>query len=156
MTERRCGLLIVAVALASYGIACGGGYVYDDHHSVADNLALRGLEAPARTRRVERSGTHAGIQLHVAAQVEAIGNVLDVLEDLRLRRVALRPAPLLLQLVAERIRILQALDVAATARVLVPEPGSADPARGFEHAGPKPELAHAVKRVQTAEPGANH
>src|SRR5215471_16352626 len=69
-----------------------------------------------------------GIELDIASEVETIGHMVDVTQDLGLRAVTLGPMPLLLQLVREGIGVLQAFDVAATSRVAVPVPGAANPA----------------------------
>ena len=61
-------------------------------------------------------------------QVEAVGNMVGIFQDLRLRRVAFAPVPFLLQFIGERIGILHALDVAARAGIPVPVPGAADAA----------------------------
>src|SRR5204862_106975 len=79
-----------------------------------------------RGRVVPRGRGDASVELDVVAQVEAIRDVVRVLEDLGLRCVALGPIPLLLELVGELVRVLHALDVAARARVAVPVPGAAD------------------------------
>ena len=70
----------------------------------------------------------AGVELDIGAQIEAVGDVVGVFQNLRLRRVALAPVPFLLQFVGERIGILHALDVAARAGIAVPVPGAADAA----------------------------
>ena len=81
--------------------------------------------------------------------------MLDVAQDLRLGGVALGPAPLLLELVGEGVGVVQALDVAAGARVAVPEPGAADAAAGLEDARRQPQAAQAVEHVQAGEAGAD-
>ena len=83
---------------------------------------------------VEGRRRHARRELDVAPQVEAVGDVVDVGEDLRLGGVPLAPLPLLLQLVRERVRVVHALDVAARARVAVPVPGAADAVARLEDA----------------------
>ena len=97
-----------------------------DEVARADLLAAVGLDRPFAGLAVEQRRRDAGVELDVAAQVEAIGDVVDVVQDLRLGGVALGPLPFLLQLVGEGVGILQALDVAARAGIAVPEPGAAD------------------------------
>ncbi len=41
--DRRGAALVVLVALLSYGAACVGTFVYDDHHSVRENVAIQSL-----------------------------------------------------------------------------------------------------------------
>ena len=90
----------------------------------------------ARPRRSARASTRVS-KLDVAPQVEAVGDVLDVAQDLGLGRVALGPLPLLLELLGELVRVLHALDVAARARVAVPVPGAADVAARLERPAPR-------------------
>jgi hypothetical protein len=79
-----------------------------------------------RSALVEHRALYARLQLDPIAQAEAIGHVIEVTQDLRLRRVALGPMPLLLQGFVERKRVLHALDVDARARIAVVKPGAAD------------------------------
>ena len=81
--------------------------------------------------------------------------MIDVAQDLRLRAVALRPLPVLLQIVGERERVLQAVDVAAAAGIAVPVPGAADIIAGLEGADLQAELAQAVDGVEAADAGAD-
>ena len=53
--------------------------------------------APSGPGLVEGRRLHARVELDVAAQVEAVGDVVGVAQDLGLRGVALAPLPLLLQ-----------------------------------------------------------
>ena len=70
----------------------------------------------------------------VAAQVEAVGHVVGVAQELGLGGVALAPLPLLLQRLVELVGVLHALHVAARTGIAVPVPGAADAAAGLEHA----------------------
>ena len=91
----------------------------------------------------------------VPAQVEAVGDVIGVVENLRLRRVFLRPVPLLVEFFRERERILHALDVAARAGIAVPVPGAADAATGLIDPRGEAESAQAVQHVHAGEAGAD-
>ena len=95
------------------------------------------------------------VQLDVAAQVEAVGDVVRVAQDLGLAGVALGPLPFLLQLVGERIGILHALDVAARARIAVPVPGAADARAALVHARRHAEPAQPMQHVEAGETGAD-
>ena len=66
------------------------------------------------------------------SEVEPVGDVLGVAQDLGLRRVPLGPVPFLLEVGIERVGVLQALHVAARTRVAVPVPGAADVAAGLD------------------------
>ena len=50
---------------------------------------------------VEASPIDAGIERNIGPQVEAVGDVVGVFQDLGLRRVALAPVPFLLQFIGE-------------------------------------------------------
>src|SRR6267378_1396304 len=95
-------------------------------------FAVANLQHPAVLGLVEDGRMHWRIELNVAAQLEAVGDVVSVAEDLRLRRIPLGPNPLLLQLLRKLVGILHALYVAARAWVAVPIPGAADAASGLE------------------------
>ena len=98
-----------------------------------------------RSRRlVPVGGRHAGLELDVAAEVEAVGDVVEVAQDLRLLGVLAAPLPLLHQVLVERVAVDVRLGVAAGARVAVPVPGAADVVAGFEH----PRQAHLVAQRQ--------
>ena len=85
-----------------------------------------------------------------------VGDVTEVAEDLGLRRVALRPLPLGLELGIEAVRVVDALDVAARTRVAVPVPGAADVVGALDHLRREPEASQAVEHVQPGEPGTHH
>src|SRR5580692_12986734 len=92
-----------------------------------------------------------GVELDVSPEVEAVSHVVDVAQDLRLRAVALGPMPFLLQLVGERIRVLHALDIAATPWVAVPVPGAADRVAGLEGTHFEAKFTQAMDGVETAD-----
>lgn len=126
-----------------------------DAEARADVVAGIGLDLPAVALLIEHGAGDPGIQLHVVAQFEAVGHVVDVAQDLRLGGVALGPVPLLLQLLIELIGVFHALDVATRARVAIPEPGAADAAAGLEHPRREPQTPQPEQHVQAGEPGAD-
>ena len=67
----------------------------------------------------------------------------------------LGPLPLLLELVGEAERVLEARHVAARAGVAVPVPRAADTAARFEDDRGEPELAEVVQGVEAGHPGAD-
>src|SRR4029077_9833958 len=89
-------------------------------------VAAIGRDAPAFVALVEGRRGNARVEQDMPAQVEAVGDVIGVAQNLRLRRVLLRPIPLLVELFGERERILHAFDVATRAGIAVPVPGAAD------------------------------
>src|SRR6266700_3426243 len=111
----------------------GGGQTAGRHDAITRRElgTIAGPHAPASRRLVEARRRHPRVELNVAAQIEFFRDVVGVPQDLRLGGVALRPFPLLLQLLGELIGIFHALDVAARARIAIPEPGAADAAAGL-------------------------
>ena len=104
---------------------------------------------------VEGRRGDAGVEQDVPAQVETVGDVVGVAQDLRLRRVFLRPVPLLVELFGERERILHALDVATRAGIAVPVPGAADTPAGLIDPRGEAEPAKAVQHVHSGKAGAD-
>src|SRR6185312_6239447 len=98
----------------------------------------------------------AGIEDDVAAEIEAIGNVVGIGEDFGLRRIFLRPVPLLIQFLREGEGVLHALDVAARARIAIPVPGTADAAAGFKYPCLQAQSAQPVQHVHAGKSGADH
>ena len=99
---------------------------------------------------------HAGVETDMRAQTEAIGDVVGVSEDLGLRRIFLRPVPLLVEFFREREGILHALDVAARAGIAVPVPGAADAAAGFIDPRGKAKPAQPVQHIEAGKTRADH
>ena len=82
--------------------------------------------------------------------------MLGVAEDLRLRGVALGPAPFLLERRVELVGVLHAFDIAARARITVPVPGAADALARLQHQRPETHGAQPVQHVETGEAGADN
>src|SRR5215472_3527287 len=97
-----------------------------------------------------------GVELDVAPEIEPVGHMVDVTQDLGLRAVALGPMPILLQLVREGIRVLHALDIAATPRVTVPVPSAANPTTRFKGTHLEAKLTQTINCVETPDSGAEH
>ena len=118
-----------------------------DQEGRGDARAVVGGDRPAIAGFVEHRLDDARAEQEVAAQVEAIGDVLEVAQDLGLGGVALRPRPLLLELARPRVGVRHALDVAAGAGVAIPEPRPADAARLVDHEGGEADLAQPVQEI---------
>ena len=127
-----------------------GGELPDAHHEEAGGPApsVPGAHRPARGGLVVFGALHARVQFDMAAQIEPVRHMGDVAQDLGLRRIALAPAPFLLQLGREGVGIIEALDVAAGAGIAVVIPHAADIGGGFEHHDPLALLAQPVERAQ--------
>ena len=91
-------------------------------------------------RLVEHHGLDRAIELHVAPEVELVGDVLEIAQVLGLAGEALLPVPLLEQVVGERVPIGDALRIEAGPRIAVPVPGAADVGAGLDHGGPDAQL----------------
>ncbi len=118
-------------------------------------IADIGGDRPALGRLVEHGRLDPRVELDVAPQVEPVGHVTRVLEDLGLGRVALRPLPFLLQVVVELVGVLHALDVAAGPGIAVPVPGAADVAAGLVDASRQAEASQSVEHVHAGEAGSD-
>ena len=110
-----------------------------------------GGNPPASCRIVEDGFGDRRLELDVAAEVEAIRDVLQVAQDLRLPRVALGPPPLLLELVRELVGILDTIGITAGAGIAVPVPGAADAAAPLEDLYRKPHPAQAMEHIEAGE-----
>src|SRR4051794_13625558 len=136
-----------------------GGQAADrgDEELRRDAVALVGFDFPPAGRLVEVSGGHPGLELSVAAEVESIGDVVEVTEDLRLLWVLAAPLPLLHELLVEREAVHVGLGVATGAGVAVPVPGAADVIADFVDLDGHAELvAEAIVHIQTGETGADN
>ena len=131
-----------------------------DHEAAGQGLPARRiaaathrLHAPLAAAFVERGTDHLLTETYVASQIEAVGHMFEIAQDLGLRRVLLGPAPFLLQLRRKLVAVLDALDVAARTRVAVPVPGTADAAAGFKHTGAQPKFTQPMQHVESGEAG---
>jgi hypothetical protein len=107
-------------------------------------LPVAGPEAPEAGSLVEDRSLDAGGELDVAPEIEAVGDVVQIAEDLGLAGVALGPLPRLLELGREAVGIFETFDVAARARIAVPVPRAAHAVGGLIHVRLQPEAAQPV------------
>ena len=127
-----------------------------DAESCRDAVATIRLDQPAIGVLVECCRRDAGIEHDLAAQVEAIGDVVGVGEDFRLWRILLRPVPVLVQFLRKREGILQALDVAAGSGIAIPVPRPANAAAGFINPCSEAEPPQPIQHVQAGKARADH
>ena len=93
----------------------------------------------------------------VAAKIfEPVGDEVQISLHLGLGRHRLRPHPFLLDLLGEAVRVLDAFDVTARARIAVVEPSPADVFGHLQHADPKAELTQPMQCVQAGKSRTNH
>ncbi len=102
---------------------------------------------------VEGHRNDVGVEPDVAAEVQPVGDEVEVGLDLGLGGHRLRPHPLLLDLVGEAVGVLDALDVAARTGIPVEQPCPADLVGPLDDHRLQPELSQPVQGVQTGEPG---
>ena len=117
-----------------------------------DRGAVRRVDDPAVAALVEAAPLHAGAELHVAAQVETVRDVIEVALELRLGGEPLGPVPIPLEFLGERVAVVPALDVAAGAGIAVPVPRPADAVALLEQPHREPQAAQPVQHVQPGRP----
>ena len=132
--------------------AAGGEDAVPGGHGVA----LVGHYVPAQGVLVQYRPGHVATEGEMAPQIEPVGDVVQIGQDLGLRGEAFGPVPFLFELVGEGVRIVDALYVTAATRVTIPEPGSPDPRTCLESPnrqslGPQP-----VDHVEAGDAGSHH
>lgn len=123
---------------------------------VAARERLAGARAhlPELTLLVENGTRHFSVQLHVAAQVEAVDDLVQVLLDFGLFQVARGPVPFLQQVLVEGVAVDEALGVGFRAGVAVEVPSAADAAAPFERPDPTADATRFTEPLRTS-PTAN-
>src|SRR4029078_185876 len=96
---------------------------------------------------VNRRGNPAA-RLDVAAQVELVGDTVQIAQRFRLAGKMLRPVPFLQKLLRKRVAVGIAFGIEARAGIPVPVPGAADIGRCLEHPDAQTLLAQPVELVQ--------
>jgi len=92
----------------------------------------------------------AALELDVAAQVELVGNMVQIALGLGLTSEMLLPVPFLQEFLRKGVAIGPALRIEACAGIAVPVPGAADAGAGLEH----PHLeAEFTQLIELLEPG---
>src|SRR3954469_1376951 len=94
------------------------------------------------------------VELHVLAQVELVGDLIEVAQVFGLAREAFLPMPLVEQFPREGIAVSVALRVDAAAGITVPVPGSAQVGGRVEHSRIDPEIDQALDLVDAGDTGA--
>ena len=122
-----------------------------DEVARARPAAVLQRDLPGGAGLVEDRRLHPAPELDVPAQVELVGDVVEVALGLRLGREVLGPVPFVQQLLAEGVAVGIALGIEAAARIAVPVPRAADAGPGFEHPDPLAQLPQAVELVQTGD-----
>ncbi len=108
----------------------------------------------ARVLLVVCSG-HPALELDVAAQIELVGDIVEIALGLRLAREVLLPIPLLQQFRRKGVAVGPAFGIEARAGIAVPVPGAADPGAALERAHPEPEFAQLIELIEAGNAGAD-
>jgi hypothetical protein len=101
-----------------------------------------------------RSGD-AALELDIAAQIELVGNVVQVTLGLGLTGEMLFPVPLVEQFLRERVAVGPAFGIEPGARVAVLVPGATHAGAGFEYPYREAEFPQFVELVKTRDAGAD-
>jgi hypothetical protein len=126
------------------------------HDGAGHERPLVGHHGPDIAGFVKAGGLNAGVEADVAAQVEFRGDVVQVGEDLGLRRVFFAPFPFLVEGGGEAVAVLHAFNVDPGARIAVPVPGAAEVGGGFDHDSAHVLLAQPVEHVEAGKTGSHH
>ena len=100
-------------------------------------------------------GRDCAAELNVAAQVELVGDMVQVSQRVRLGGEMLLPVPFLHQLLRERIAVGPAFGIEAGAGIAVPVPGAADVGARLEDPRGHAEFAQAVQHEHAGNAGAD-
>ena len=112
-------------------------------------------DVPAARVLLVMRGGNAAVELDVAAQVELVGDIVQIALGLGLAGEALGPVPFLQQLRRKGVAVGIALRIEAGAGIAVPVPGAADAGAGLEHPHLEAELAQPVELVEAGNAGAD-
>ena len=113
------------------------------------------LQAPQVIRLIEVRRFDLAIELHVFAQVELVGDVVQVAQVFRLTGEAFLPVPFIQQILGEREAIGVAFRVEAGSGIAVPVPGSAEIGGGLEHGGIHSEVGQKFDLIDSGHSGAD-
>ena len=100
-------------------------------------------------------GRDRAAELHVAAQVELVGDMVQVFQRVGLGGEMLLPVPFLHQLLGKGVAVGPAFGIEAGAGIAVPVPGAADIGAGLEDARGHAQFAQAVEHEHAGNPGAD-
>ena len=116
--------------------------------------AFQGHVPPVR-RLIPMRGRDRAAELDVPAQVELVGDVIQVFERVGLRGEVLLPVPFRHQLLGKGVAIGPAFGIETRAGITVPVPGAADVRAGLEDPCGQAQFAQAVEHIHAGNPGAD-
>ena len=124
-----------------------------DHESCLENITPIGLDHPEPARFIPSDLVYRGVEFDVLAQIVAVGETQGIFEYFWLRRIALTPVPLLIDLRIPGHRIVHRRHIAARTWVSVPMPGPANVVAPLDNQGRHPQLSQFPQHVHTSEAG---
>src|SRR5581483_607213 len=126
-----------------------------DEKTRARPPSVRRCDLPSIPALVEARGNDPGVELDVLAQIELVGDVVQVALGFGLPREMLLPVPFPKQLIRERISVRVALRIESCARITVPIPGAANSSTFLVDVNREAHLAEPVQLEQTGNAGAD-
>ncbi len=127
-----------------------------DQERRRQDFARFGIHAPDIRRLIVMRGSHAGVEADVALQVETVGDMIEITQDLRRSGITLRPFPFPHQLIGERVTVGMAFRIAACPGIAVPVPGAADPCACLQQPDRKTKpIAQAEQLIKARKPRAD-
>ncbi len=125
------------------------------HLARGAGLLVAHSEAPQPIVLVPVGGDDPAVELHVLAQAELVGDVIEVAQVLGLAGKALLPVPLVEQLAREGVAVGIALRIEARAGIAVPVPGAAEIRGELQDRGLHAEVGQPLDLVDAADAGAD-
>jgi hypothetical protein len=127
-----------------------------DQKAASELAPVADLHAPKIAGFVEMCRIDLTIELHMLAQIELVGDKVEIAKIFRLAGEAFLPMPLLKQFARERIAIGVALGIETATGVAIPVPGSAEIVGGVEHRCVDPDINQALDLVDPSHARADH
>ncbi len=104
---------------------------------------------------VEGGGFDLGIEAHVLAQTELVGDEIQIAQVLGLAGETLAPMPLVEQFLGEGVAIGVALGIEAAPGIAVVVPGAAEIRRGLQQDRLEAEIGQPLDLIDAADAGAD-
>jgi hypothetical protein len=127
-----------------------------DNEAGAERAAVGEAEPPGVGGLVVMSRVDTGVELHVAAQVELLGDMVQVAQVLGLAGEFFLPVPFVQELARERVAVGVALRVEAATRVTIRVPGAAEVGCRFQHGRLHAKVDQPLDLVDAGHAGADH
>ena len=118
--------------------------------------AALGLNRPGVGVLVVARGLHPGVQPDVTAQIEPVGDEVEVGKHFWSCRIPLGPRPLLTHLLGEREGVVAVFAVGPHTRIAVGQPRASDAVLGVEDEGVQADLTKVVQDREAGEAGPDH